>query len=125
MARTELTVTDLARTGIVTGSGGPGEVAGDVANGNMVLNNGDVFILLRNTDGAVARNFTPVSQADVDGTVPTLPSVSVPAAGGTKVVGPFPPSLYTVKTGADAGKMYFGIDNANLRVQALRMPRLG
>lgn len=109
MARTLITPTAVTRTGVAP----PAETAGDVANGNYIPNSGNLYLLLRNANGAsTARNLTVAFANSVDGQTVTPKPYAV-AAGASLWVGPFPVSIYGQSLNINA-------DNAELKVSALQ-----
>ena len=104
MARTALAVAQITRTGVaLTGT------AGDVANGNVVSNDGGVALVLKNTNASsTARTLTIKIVETVDGQTVPARTVSV-AAGAQIAVGPFDPSVY-------GGRMQINVDNAELTI---------
>lgn len=109
MARTVITPTVVTRAGVAP----PAETAGDVANGNAIPNGGDLYLLLRNANGAsTARNLTVAFANSVDGQTVTPKSYAV-AAGASLWVGPFPVGTYGQTLNVNA-------DNAELKISALQ-----
>lgn len=109
MARTDLAVTTITRTGVaLTG------VAGDVVNGNAVANGGDVALVLKNTNASsTARVLTIKITQTVDGVTVPARTVSV-AAGAQVAVGPFDPNVY-------GGRLLINADNAELLILPIRV----
>lgn len=103
--RAALTVTQISRAGVTETL-----YAAD-GDGYKFSNNGYVWVKVLNdyTDTITATFVTP-------GTVDGLPiddlDIAVPADGGTRLVGPFPPSQYNQPSGTDAGKVYLNFDAA-------------
>ncbi|MET8978552.1 hypothetical protein ABZX85_23330 [Streptomyces sp. NPDC004539] len=110
MPRTALTPIQATRAGTVL----PAAVAGDVANGNGVANDGRVILIVKNTNAsAVARTVTFAFTKTVDGQAVTSRAETIPA-GETQVFGPFPPTDYGTSLAVNA-------DNAELTVQVIRI----
>lgn len=110
MPRTALTVNSITRTGLTV----PAETTGDVANGNSVANDGRVFLLAHNTNGAsTARTLTVHFTATVDGATVSDKTYSI-AAGVSKMIGPFPMNLY-------GSTMTLNVDNAEMKVTAFHI----
>jgi len=95
MARTVLTVQDIARTGLEAVY-----VAGDDANNHSFDNSGQ-NVLLHIINGATTCVVTITTPNDIDGLV--LPDRIVTVTGSTeRMIGPFPNSLYgTIDTDPD------------------------
>lgn len=115
MARTDLTVQTIAVGGTA--------LADEAANvdGEMFLNTGFEFLLVRNAHSA-SINVTLVTQQEVGGLAVADRVVAVVNAT-TKLIGPFPAALYNVASGADANKMYVDFSViTNIFVAAVRLP---
>lgn len=97
MARTELTVTRISRSGV--------EVAGvaGTADGHMFKNDGNVLLRIANGDVS-PRTVTIPTPATVKGLTVEDISIAIPASDRV-YIGPFPTGLFN-QTGADAGKVY-------------------
>ncbi|PWG13902.1 hypothetical protein DF268_08515 [Streptomyces sp. V2] len=110
MPRTALTPVQATRAGTVL----PAAVAGDVANGNSVANDGRVVLVVKNTNASsTARTVTFAFTKTVDGQAVTARAETIPA-GETQVFGPFPPTDYGTSLAVNA-------DNAELTVQVIRV----
>jgi hypothetical protein len=110
MARTDLTVNDITRAGIVD----PTPVAADVANGNSVGNDGRIVLRVKNTNGsATTRTLTVALNVSVDGQAVTARSYPV-AAGVTRWIGPFDTSNYGTSIALNG-------DNAELQITPFRI----
>jgi hypothetical protein len=84
-----LSPTAISRTGIALSTAAAADVAGD-----KWLNDGSQFLYVKNGDSGshtVTLVFGP--GAVVDGVTPTSHAVAV-AAGATKLIGPFPTTIY-------------------------------
>lgn len=113
MSRTAITPTTVNRT---TGASLPTASAADVANGNQCSNDGNVLVLVTNTD-TVSHNFTVTTGSAVDGLAAPTRQVAIP--GNTSVpiaFGPYPVSFYGTT-------LLFNGDNVNIKVQILSLPR--
>lgn len=94
MARSALTVQQIARTGIV-----PSYAAANVA-GNSLANSGKEFLHIKN--GAVSSiTVTIETPGTVDGQAVADRTVTI-GAGAEKMIGPFPPQTYN----QDSGEVY-------------------
>lgn len=110
MARTAVPVSALSRAGVAP----PSETDGDATNGNSVINDGQTFLLVRNSNGAsTARTITFRPSAKVDGQSVTR-AVSIDAAA-SRYFGPFPTGIYGRTLQVD-------VDNAELKLSAFRLP---
>lgn len=109
MARTQISVNTPSSSGMSVHTGA--DVAADVANGNAFLNDGDPFLLCRNSNGATTRNLTIQSPLTPDGLAVTAVTVAIPAST-IFWLGPFPGRLYTQADGmvyinGDANDLFF------------------
>lgn len=90
MARTVLAITSVVDTGVAFTGAAP-----DATNGNAMPNNGRQFLLYKNGD---ASSHTVTINAYPKGDTPNGLTVSdlvvTVAAGATKLIGPFPPSIF-------------------------------
>jgi hypothetical protein len=110
MPRTALTVTQATRAGAVL----PAATAGDVANGNSVANNGQVILIVKNTNASTtARTITFRLVRTVDGLTAPTRVESIPA-GETQVFGPFDPTDYGPSLAIDP-------EHAEVTIQAIRV----
>lgn len=109
MARTNISAVTVTRTGVVV----PAAVAGDVANGNTTANDGHVILLVQNTDGAAAHNFTVYTARTVDGLTGPSRQTSV-ALSTTMAFGQYSPGDY-------GSALNYNVDNASLKIQALEI----
>lgn len=111
MARTAIAATDSTKAGALL----PAEPAADVANGNVVVNDGRVIFLLHNTNGSsTARIATITLIGAIDGFAPAARTISV-AAGTTKVAGPYEVVNYGTAFAISG-------DNAELKITPIRIP---
>jgi hypothetical protein len=89
-----LTATTLARAGIDPVPTTASDVLGD-----EVLNPaGDAYFLVKNASGAGITVTLQIRATGPDGATVTNPTVTVPAAG-TRIIGPFPASIYNDASG--------------------------
>ncbi len=111
MPRVAITPVTPSRAGVTAAVA----VAGSVADGNTIANDGKTFLLATNTNGsATARTIDFVVKRTVDGITPDKAAVSI-AAGATKAFGPFPTNDYGVS-------LDFNVEHAEVTVAAYRMP---
>lgn len=83
-------VSSITRAGVAPAS----PTAGDATNGHTVSNDGNVFILAKNTNGAsTARTITFAFAHKVDGQTISPVTHSL-AAGASQYMGPYPESEY-------------------------------
>jgi hypothetical protein len=116
-ARAEIVPTEAARTGTLL----PAETVGVVADGHKFANDGKVILLVRNSDGAAARVLTIQTPGTVDGQAIADRTVSV-AFGTSRVIGPFPPSIYNQADGM-VYLDYEAADVTDFNVLFLRIPQ--
>lgn len=108
--RTSIAVTSVSRTAL-TAFPQP-SVAGDVANGNVSLNDGATFLAVFNADGANTYGLTVQVVSGVDGLPAGPRPYTIPtSASGTQIVGPFPLTAY-------GSQLLWNVANANLKVAA-------
>lgn len=87
-------------------------VAGDVANGNVIQNDGATMLAVFNADGSNPHNLTVQVASGVDGLTAGPRPYVVPVSGsGVQVVGPFPIVFY-------GSQLLINVDNANVKVAA-------
>lgn len=114
MARTDLTVQQVARPGL-----NPAYTAGNGSGGHSIPNDGRVFIHVKNGSGAPinATLQTPVTVDDQAALAVSDLVVAVPASG-ERMIGPFPPALYNQSD----GKVYLDFSAVtSVTVAALRL----
>src|SRR6476659_1893090 len=108
MPRVAIPIPDAVRTGTALGAAGT-EVTGDASNNHIMSNDGNVVLLARNSAATATRNVTLViAQNAIDGQTVSNPSVAVPI-NSSKIIGPFPTSIYNNLSGADNGQMYINV----------------
>jgi len=106
MARTEITVTQIVRSG-ATQTPTDGN-----ADGHMFANTGKEFIRVTNS-ALTSRDLTVITQQQIDGLDVADLVVSIPA-GESRLVGPFSPGTFNVPSGqTDAGKTYIDYPSGN------------
>lgn len=111
MARTAIVVNDSTKAGAIL----PAEPAADVANGNSVVNDGRVLLLLHNVNASsTARILTISLIGTIDGFAPAARTISV-AASQYKIAGPFEIVNYGTSLALNG-------DNAELKITPLRIP---
>jgi hypothetical protein len=85
-------------------------VAGDVANGNVSLNDGATFLAVLNADAGSTHGLTVTVVSGVDGLTAGPRSYTVPtSASGTQVCGPFPLNAY-------GSQLLWNVDSAQIKV---------
>lgn len=110
MARVNVPVTSITRTGVVA----PSETSGDAGNGNSVANNGSILIEVRNSNGSATTRTLSISfPTTVDGQAVVAKTYPI-AAGVTKRIGPFPTKDYGTTLQLDP-------DHADLKLLAWRL----
>lgn len=111
MARTPIAVNDSTKAGAIL----PTEPSSDVAQGNSVVNDGRVLLLLHNTNASsTARTLTIALVGTIDGFAPAARTIPV-AAGQYKIAGPFEIVNYGTSLALNG-------DNAELKITPIRMP---
>lgn len=118
MARVVLSIARLSAAGVQ-----PAPAAFN-ADGYKFRNDGSIFLLVENTNGASAgATVTAVTPITVGGHAVEDEAIAV-AAGETHLIGPFDPSVYNHRSGSDEGAMYLEGSGAvaDLVIQAFRAP---
>lgn len=111
MARTSLTVQEIAKTGLT-----PSYAAIDQVNGNLFLNDGKTFVHCKNGD-ASGHTLTFTTPGSVDGWAITNPTVVVPA-GSEEMIGPFATHIFNNSDG-----VYVDIeDGTSVTIAVIRLP---
>lgn len=107
--RTPLAVTSVSRLAL-TPLPAP-TAAGDLANGNVIPNDGATFLAVVSGDAA-AHGLTVQVVSGVDGlTVGPRPYTVPVAASGTQITGPFPLAFY-------GSQLLVNVDSAQVKVAA-------
>lgn len=115
MARTNLAVQEIARSGLT-----PSFTAAE-ADGHSVSNDGRTFIEVKNTN-AGAIDVTIVTPGTVDGLAVGDRVVEIPLTVGDKMIGPFTPSVYNQISGTDKDKVYVNFSAVvDVTVAAVRL----
>lgn len=108
--RVNLPLSQLTRAGIAPAA----EVAGDASNGHSVQNDGDVFVLVRNSNGSSTAHAVTIHVPElVDGQAVASRTVSVPATV-SRYLGRFPASTY-------GSLVLIDVDNAELKLSAYHL----
>ncbi len=110
MARANLTVQDIVKTGVA-----PNFVAADTGDGNQFVNDGDCFIEVKNTGGSPI-NVTVTSVGKLDGMDMEDLVVAVPATTGDRMIGPFAPTAWN-----NAGGLVYVNVSAAATIAVLRL----
>lgn len=111
MPRVAVPVTSITRAGIAPAA----ETSGDATNNHSVQNNGKMFLLVRNSNGAsTSRTVTLRLNGSIDGQSVTPRTVTI-AAAASRYIGPFPTSTYGTSLLVD-------VDNAELKLSAYTIP---
>lgn len=118
MARTLITATVTSTAGNFLHVGS--DTAGDVANGNEFDNDGDVFLAVRNADGATPHFISFACPKIIDGQAVTNFTPASIAANAIRWFGPFRTSLYNQAN----GRVGFNVDDAQIFVQVIRIPEV-
>lgn len=118
MARAVLSATRQSSAGVV-----PAPAAFNV-DGYKFHNNGQIWLLVENTNGTSAgATVTAVTPITVGGHAVEDQPVTVNASE-THLIGPFDPSVYNHRSGSDEGAVYINGSGAvaDLVIQAFRLP---
>ncbi len=119
MARVQVPVNTIARTGTPVGSGAT-EVSGDATNNHYMANSGVEWLHVRNS-GGTSRTVTLVIGVTVDGAAVVNPTVAVPG-NTSRIIGPFPEAFYDQLSGDEQGNLQFNVDHADLKLMAFKLP---
>lgn len=112
MPRTAIPVTVIDRTGVDLSTITPTPL--DVPNGNSIINTGNMWIEIKNTNAAsTARTVTIALSGSYDGQSVTPKTQSI-AAGKTWIKGPWPPGIY-------GGQLLINGDHLELTVMAFKL----
>lgn len=103
MPRTAVALQELTSAGVQNAGAGATEPAADTTNGNFVVNDGRVFIQAR-ASTANARTITFLTSGTVDGQAIGDRVVNI-SASTTKIIGPFPVSIYSQTLEFDASNV--------------------
>lgn len=115
MARAELTVYVLTRTGLSTAAG---SFTAAVADGHKFINDGNVNIVLANSSGSSV-TVTLQTPGTVDGNAIANLAITL-AAGARLVAGSFPRSVYNQSD----GRVYVDYSaTSGVTIMAIRTPR--
>jgi zona occludens toxin (predicted ATPase) len=109
MPRVNLPHTQITRVGVAPGA----EVNGDATNDHVTVNDGRVYLLVRNADGSNAHAVTIVTPGTVDGQAIADRIVSVPA-NASRYIGPFPVDTYGRSLQVD-------VDSSELKLTAYHL----
>lgn len=113
MARTARAVQEINRAGLAETF-----TAADNTNGETIPNDGRTFLHVKNTGGG-ACTVTVATPGQVDGLAIADLTATVPATTGDRLIGPFPPGIYTQ---AD-GNVYVDYSTGTgIAVAAVRLP---
>lgn len=107
-----------AQTAVRTSSGIVGTERDGHADGHSVANDGRIIMVVRNS-GAGSHTISALTPGTVDGNAVADLSITV-AAGVTRIVGPFPTSVYNQADGA----LYVDFDASptEVKVQYVKVP---
>jgi hypothetical protein len=109
MARTALPFGVITRTGLTPLT----PTAGDVANGNSLLNDGETIFRLANSGSTASRTLTITVPGSVDGQAVTAKTETL-AQSAAKWFGPYPTGVY-------GGLLKLNVDNAELTFECYRL----
>ena len=118
MPRLDLTLVETSTDG-VDQTAGQGIVA---ANDAMYVNDGKTILKVVNANGA-AQTFDVITPGTVGADGLAIADLTVSIAGSTtEYCGPYPPSIYNQKSGADAGKVHLDTASSDLTMTAIKVP---
>lgn len=94
----------------------------DVGTPYLVVNDGKTLFVVRN-DHVSSVNVTPAPQVELPGASNSGTAVAI-ASNEEKILGPYDPNIWNIKSGNDAGKMSFitSVANAAIKFAAIKMP---
>lgn len=111
MARVDLPLTEITRAGVAPAA----EVTGDATNNHSFSNDGEVFLLARNSAATATRTVTLRIAQTVDNQAVTSRTVAVPISV-SRYIGPFPTDVWGQTVNVD-------VDHADLKLSAYHVPR--
>ena len=109
MPRVNVPVTQITRTGVAPAT----EVNGDATNNHSVVNDGTVWIEVRNSGSTVARVVSARFPNTIDGQTTPAKTWSIPTSA-TRRIGPFPVRYYSTT-------LLIDVDNAELKLTAYKV----
>lgn len=122
-ARTAITVETISGSGLAVGATNSQEVTAIPADGHKVFNGaGGVLILVRNSNANDPGALTIVTGKTVSGLAVSSRTVTIPKSE-SRIIALDPPDVVNQHGGADNGYIYINADIADLKIQALAMPR--
>jgi hypothetical protein len=109
MPRVNVPVTQITRTGIAPAT----EVNGDATNNHSVVNDGSVWLEVRNAGTTVSRTVSARFENTIDGQTIPAKTWSIPTEA-TRRIGPFPVRMY-------GSSLLVDVDNAELKLTAYKL----
>lgn len=109
MPRTPIAVTESSKAGTTL----PAPTAADVANGNSIVSDGKTAVIATNANVSTPRNVTITPTATVDGLVPAVRTIPLPA-NTSKLLGPY-------ELGNYGDTILISGDNADVKLQPIRI----
>lgn len=109
MPRVNVPVTLITRSGVAPAT----EVNGDATNNHSVVNDGLVWIEVRNSGSTVARTVSANFANTIDGQTTPAKTWSIPTSS-TRRIGPFPVRYY-------GDTLLIDVDNAELKLTAYKL----
>jgi hypothetical protein len=109
MPRVDIPVTQITRSGIAPAT----EVNGDPVNNHSIVNDGTVWLEVRNSGSTVARTVSARFDKTIDGQTTAAKTWSIPTSA-TRRIGPFPVRYYGTTLQVD-------VDNAELKLVAYKL----
>lgn len=109
MPRVDIPVTQITRSGVAPAT----EVNGDTVNNHSVVNDGSVWLEVRNSGTTVARTVSARFENTIDGQTIPAKTWSI-ATEATRRIGPFPVRMY-------GSSLLIDVDNAELKLTAYKL----
>lgn len=109
MPRVAIPVTQITRSGVAPAT----EVNGDATNNHSVVNDGNVWLEVRNSGTTVPRTVSARFDSTIDGQTVPAKTWTI-ATEATRRIGPFPVRLY-------GDTLLVDVDNAELKLTAYKL----
>lgn len=109
MPRVAIPVTQITRSGVAPAT----EVTGDATNNHSAVNDGSVWLEVRNSGTTVARTVSALFENTIDGQTVPAKTWSIPTEA-TRRIGPFPVRMY-------GNSLLVDVDNAELKLTAYKL----
>lgn len=109
MPRVNVPVTQITRAGVAPAA----EVNGDATNNHSVVNDGSVWVEVRNAGTTVSRTVSARFDSTIDGQTVPAKTWTI-ATETTRRIGPFPVRMY-------GNSLLIDVDNAELKLTAYKV----